>query len=153
MPVVAKDELANYVDKEVGVSDWLEITQDRVNQFAEVTEDRQFIHIDPERAKETVFGGPVAHGFLTLSLLSFFGGQGAGLGVEGTTVRINYGLNKLRFLNPVRVGKKIRARYKFLGFDEKKPGSLLLRHEVTVEIEGEEKPALITESLGMAIVG
>ncbi|GAB1266531.1 MaoC family dehydratase [Aurantivibrio infirmus] len=153
MPVVAKEELTSYIDKEVGVSDWFEITQERVNQFAEVTEDRQFIHVDPERAKDTVFGGPVAHGFLTLSLLSYFGGQGAGLGVEGTTVRINYGLNKLRFLNPVRVGKKIRARYKFLGFEEKKPGNLLLRHEVTVEIEGVEKPALITESLGMAIVG
>lgn len=151
MPIVKKEELNDYVGKEIGVSDWLQITQERVNQFADVTNDHQFIHVDPERAKETQFGGPIAHGFLTLSLLPYFGEQGSGLGVDNVAVRINYGLNKVRFLNPVRVGSRIRARYKFLGFEEKRPGNLLMRHEVTIEIEGEEKPAMIAESLGMVV--
>ncbi|GAB1263044.1 MaoC family dehydratase [Aurantivibrio plasticivorans] len=152
MPAVNKDQIQDYVGKEIGVSDWIEITQDRVNKFADVTEDHQFIHVDPERAKDTQFGGPIAHGFLTLSLLPHFGEQGCALGIEGTKVRINYGLNKVRFLTPVRVGKSIRARYKFLSAEEKRPGQFLLSHEVTVEIEGEEKPAMIAESLGMAVL-
>src|SRR5690606_23513649 len=118
MPLVAKEKLNDYVGKESGVTDWFEITQDRVNRFADVTEDHQFIHVDPERAKETQFGGPIAHGFLTLSMLSYFGAQGAAVGVEGAMVRINYGLNKVRFLTPVRVGSKIRARYKLLSAEE-----------------------------------
>lgn len=152
MPVVAKEKLQDYIGKETGVSDWLTITQERVNQFADVTEDHQFIHVDPERAKETQFGGPIAHGFLTLSLLPHFGEQGCGLGVENVGVRINYGLNKVRFLTPVKVGASIRARYKFLGFEEKRPGQILMSHEVTIEIDGEEKPAMIAESLGMAVI-
>lgn len=152
MPVVAKEQLNDYIGKEVGVTDWLEITQERVNKFADVTEDHQFIHVDPERAKKTQFGGPVAHGFLTLSLLSYFGGQGAAMGLENVAVRINYGLNKLRFLAPVPVGSKIRARYKFLGFEEKRPGQILLSHEVTIEIQGAEKPAMIAEALGMSVL-
>jgi acyl dehydratase len=152
MPVVAKEKLNEYVGKETGVTDWLEITQERVNQFADVTNDHQFIHIDPERARETQFGGPIAHGFLTLSLLPHFGEQGAAMGIENATVRINYGLNKVRFLTPVRVGSKIRARYKFLGFEEKRPGQILLTHEVTIEIQGVEKPAMIAEALGMSVL-
>ncbi|MGI1677116.1 MAG: MaoC family dehydratase [Cellvibrionaceae bacterium] len=152
MPVVAKEKLQDYVGKEIGVSDWLTITQERVNKFADVTEDHQFIHVDPERAKETQFGGPIAHGFLTLSLLPHFGEQGCGLGVENVGVRINYGLNKVRFLAPVKVGSSIRARYKFLGYEEKRPGQILMSHEVTIEIQGEEKPAMIAESLGMAVI-
>lgn len=152
MPIVAKEELNDYVGKEIGVSDWITITQERVNQFADVTEDHQFIHVDPERAKQTQFGGPIAHGFLTLSLLPHFGEQGCGLGLENVAVRINYGLNKVRFLTPVKVGSAIRARYKFLGGEEKKPGQWLLTHEVTIEIQGEEKPAMIAETLGMAVL-
>ncbi|MGQ9426480.1 MaoC family dehydratase [Gilvimarinus sp. F26214L] len=152
MPVVAREKLQDYVGQECGVTDWLEITQERVNRFADVTEDHQFIHVDPERARQTQFGGPIAHGFLTLSLLPHFGEQGAAMGVEDVAVRINYGLNKVRFLNPVPVRSKIRARYKFLGFEEKRPGQLLLSHEVTIEIQGIEKPAMIAEALGMSVL-
>lgn len=152
MPQVDVKDLNQYIGQETGVSEWLEITQERVNQFADVTEDHQFIHVDPERAKQTQFGGPIAHGFLTLSLLPYFGYQGNGLKLNNVAVSINYGLNKVRFLTPVRVGKRIRAHYKFLGYEEKRPGNILLRNEVTVEIEGEEKPALIAESLGMAVL-
>lgn len=152
MPVVAKEQLNDYLGKETGVTDWLEITQERVNRFADVTNDHQFIHVDPERAKETQFGGPIAHGFLTLSLLPHFGEQGAAMGIENAAVRINYGLNKVRFLTPVRVGSKIRARYKFLGYEEKRSGQFLLTHEVTIEIQGVEKPAMIAEALGMSVL-
>ena len=152
MPNVDVKDLDQYIGQETGVSDWLEITQERVNQFADVTEDHQFIHVDPERAKETQFGGPIAHGFLTLSLLPYFGYTGNGLKLNNVAVSINYGLNKLRFLTPVRVGKRIRAHYKFLGYEEKKPGNVLLRNEVTVEIEGVDKPALIAESLSMVVI-
>lgn len=152
MPVVPKEKLNDYVGKETGVTDWLKITQERVNQFADVTEDHQFIHVDPERARETQFGGPIAHGFLTLSLLPHFGEQGAAMGVENVAVRINYGLNKVRFLSPVPVESRIRARYRFLGFEEKRPGQILMSHEVTIEIEGTEKPAMIAEALGMSVL-
>jgi acyl dehydratase len=152
MPNIDVKDLDQYIGQETGVSDWLLIDQERVNKFADVTEDHQFIHVDPERAKDTQFGGPIAHGFLTLSLLPYFGYAGNGLKLNNLAVSINYGLNKVRFLTPVRVGKRIRARYKFLGYDEKRPGNILLRNEVTVEIEGEDKPALIAESLGMAVL-
>lgn len=152
MPIVNVKELDQYLGKECGVTDWLEIDQERVNQFADVTEDRQFIHVDPERAKQTQFGGPIAHGFLTLSLLSYFGEQGGSIGLENVAIRINYGLNKVRFLSPVPVGSKIRARYKFLAYEEKRPGQILLTHEVTVEIQGTDKPAMIAETLGMAVL-
>lgn len=152
MPTVNIKDLDQYLGKESGVTDWLEIDQQRVNQFADVTEDHQFIHVDPERAKQTQFGGPIAHGFLTLSLLPYFGEQGAAVSLENVAVRINYGLNKVRFLSPVRVGSKIRARYKFLAYEEKRPGQILMTHEVTIEIQGTEKPAMIAETLGMAVL-
>lgn len=153
MPTVKVEELEQYIGKETGVSDWLLIDQERVNKFADVTEDHQFIHVDPERAKETQFGGPIAHGYLTLSLLSYFGYTGNGLKLDNVKVSINYGSNKVRFLNPVAVGKRIRAHYKFLGYEEKRPGNILMRNEVTVEIEGVEKPALIAETLAMLVLG
>lgn len=152
MPIVNIEELDQYVGKESGVTDWLEIDQQRVNLFADVTEDHQFIHVDPERAKQTQFGGPIAHGFLTLSLLPHFGEQGASVSLANVAVRINYGLNKVRFLTPVRVGSKIRARYKFLGYEEKRPGQILMTHEVTIEIQGADKPAMIAETLGMVVL-
>lgn len=152
MPTVKLEDLDQYLGKESGVTDWLEIDQQRVDQFADVTKDHQFIHIDPERAKQTQFGGTIAHGFLTLSLLPYFGEQGAAISLEDVAVRINYGLNKVRFLSPVRVGSKIRARYKFLGYEQKRPGQILMRHEVTIEIQGTEKPAMIAETLGMVVL-
>ena len=142
-----------HIGKELGVTPWLEITQERVNQFAEATGDFQFIHVDEERArKESPFGGTIAHGFLTLSLLAMLGQQTDTIRIEGVRVAINYGLDKVRFVNPVRVGKRIRARFELLSVDEKNPGQFLLKQKVTVEIEGEDKPAMIAEWLGMSVL-
>jgi len=149
---VSLDEAKRSVGQEVGISPWLEITQARVNQFAEASGDFQFIHIDPERAKaETSFGGPIAHGFLTLSLLSMLSAQSTTIKIEGCSVMINYGLDKVRFMNPVRVGARIRARFTLESAEEKSPGHYLLKHKATVDIEGENKPAMIAEWLGMSV--
>ena len=149
--VVKPQELDNYVGKEIGVSEWQEITQTQVNQFADATSDHQFIHIDPEAAAKTPFGGTIAHGFLTLSMLSAMAMSGAGIVVENTTMGINYGFNKVRFLTPVRVGKRIRARSTLTCANEKKPGHFLFTQSVVVEIEGESKPAMMADWLTMVI--
>ncbi len=151
--VINASQLQNYVGKEVGVTDWIEVDQDRINQFADATGDHQYIHIDPERAAQTPFGGTIAHGFLTLSLLSMLSSMGGGIKLENTVMGINYGLDKVRFLNPVRSGSKIRARFVLESAEEKKPGHFLMKHKVTVEIDGVDKPALIAEWLGMTVVG
>lgn len=143
-PVEFKD-LAGLVGQEVGVSDWVEITQDRVNLFAEATGDHQWIHVDVERANREM-GGPIAHGYLTLSLIPFLS---AGLlPVKGVTRGINYGSDKVRFVNMVKVGKKVRLRQKLLGV-EPKAGGVQIRNECTIEIEGETKPACIAETLSL----
>lgn len=152
MPLVKREELDSFVGKEAGVSDWLEITQERVNQFADATGDHQFIHVDPEKAAKTPFGGPIAHGFLTLSLLPYFAGQGHTVRPENVVMGINYGLDKVRFLTPVKVGAKLRGRYTFTGYEEKGPGRILLKHTVVMEIEGEDKPAMIADSLAMVVL-
>jgi len=152
MKTIKAADLQATVGTDLGVSDWIVIEQDRVNQFADVTEDHQFIHVNPEMAKMTPFGGPIAHGFLTLSLLSKFSEQG-GLVIEGVKMGVNYGFEKVRFLAPVKVGKKVRGHFKLKAADEKRAGQYLLTYEVTVEIEGEEKPALIADWLGMQFVG
>jgi acyl dehydratase len=146
------DQLEDFIGKEVGVSDWMVIDQDRINKFAEATGDHQYIHVDPERAAQTPFGCTIAHGFLTMSLLVKLGYQ-AGTKIENTAMVINYGLDKLRFINPVKVNSKIRARFELATVQQKKPDQYLLKHVVTIEIEGEEKPALIAEWLGMSIIG
>jgi len=144
---------AEWVGREVGLSDWIEISQQQVDQFANTTGDQQFIHIDPARAAaETPFGGTIAHGFLTLSLLSQLGADAAMLRFDNTRMMINYGLDRVRFINPVRVGARIRARFELLSAEQKSPGQMLLKHRATVEIEGEEKPAMIAEWLGMAVL-
>lgn len=143
-PVEFKD-LPGLVGQETGVSDWLEITQDRVNQFAEATGDHQWIHVDVERATREI-GGPIAHGYLTLSLLPFLS-QGL-LPVKGVSRGINYGSDKVRFMNMVRVGKRVRLRQTLAGV-EPKAGGMLIKNEITVEIEGEEKPALRAETLSL----
>lgn len=146
-------EAQAFVGQEVGMTPWFEMTQTRVNQFAEATGDFQFIHIDSARARaETAFGGTIAHGFLTLSLLSMLASQTGTIKIKGSTVAINYGLDKVRFLNPVKVGKRIRARFELLSAVEKNPNCFLLKHKATVEIEGESKPAMIAEWLGMAMI-
>jgi acyl dehydratase len=146
------DQLPQYIGKEVGVSEWRTVDQARINQFAEATGDHQYIHVDPERAAATPFGSTIAHGFLTMSLMVLMGYEGS-TKLENTVMGINYGFDKLRFINPVKVDSRIRGRFRLLSAEEKKPGHYLLKHEVSVEIEGEEKPALIAEWLGMTVVG
>lgn len=146
------NQLQDYIGKEVGLTDWVEVDQERINQFADATGDHQYIHLDAERAVQTPFGTTIAHGFLTLSLLSMLSSMGGGLKLENTVMGINYGLDKVRFLNPVKSGAKIRARFTLASAEEKKPGNYLLKHSVTVEIDGEEKPALIADWLGMTVV-
>lgn len=141
MPTATLDEIRSRVGEEVGVSGWIEVGQDRITQFADATEDRQFIHVDAEAAARTPFGGTIAHGFLTLSLLSRMGPD-AIIVPENVKMVINYGLDRVRFLAPVRSGKRVRGRFILDSIEEKAPGQILLRHLVTVEIEGEEKPAL-----------
>ena len=150
--VIDPSRLADYIGREVGITDWFEIDQERINRFAEATEDYQYIHVDPDRAAQTPFGSTIAHGFLTLSLLSRFSNDNGGIKLKDAVMSINYGLDKVRFISPVRVGKRIRARFTLLEATEKQPGRYLLKHKVTVEIDGEEKPALIAEWLGMTIV-
>jgi len=150
--VINPAELEDYIGKEVGVTDWLEIDQDRINKFAEATGDFQYIHIDQERAAQTPFGGTIAHGFLTLSLLSKLSSSGGGIKLKDAVMGINYGLDKVRFINPVKAGKNVRARFTLMEANEKKPRHFLMKHKVTVEIEGEEKPALIAEWLGMTVI-
>jgi acyl dehydratase len=144
-------ELASLIGQEVGVSRWIEIDQARIDAFAKITEDEQFIHVDPEAAKATPFGGTIAHGFLTLSLASAMS-YDAVTPLEGVVMGVNYGFDKLRFLAPVPAGSKVRGRFRLLSADDKGGGRWLLKHELTVEIEGSEKPALIAEWLGMQMV-
>ena len=136
------EELKALVGQDLGHSSWLEVTQERVNTFADATGDHQWIHVDVERAKAGPFGGPIAHGYLTLSLIPFLG---AGmLPVKGVTRGINYGSDKVRFINMVRVGKRVRMRQKLIGA-EPKAGGMQIKNECTIEIEGEAKPACIAE--------
>ena len=148
---ISTTELQDSVGQEVGVSDWILIDQARINAFADCTEDHQFIHVDPEAAAKTPFGGTIAHGFLTLSLMSQMSYQAAPV-LEGVAMGVNYGFDKLRFLQPVRAGSKVRGRFKLLSAEDKGGGRWLIKHEVTVEIEGSDKPALIAEWLGMQFV-
>jgi acyl dehydratase len=148
MPIASLDEIRARVGSEVGVSSWLTVDQARIDAFAEATDDHQFIHVDPAAAARTPFGGTIAHGFLTLSLLSRMAAD-AMLIPEGVKMSINYGFDRIRFLAPVRSGKRVRGRFTLDSVEEKAPGQWLLRHTVTVEIEGEDKPALNAVWLGL----
>jgi acyl dehydratase len=141
MAVASLDEIRSRIGGEIGCSSWMSVDQDRITAFAEATEDKQFIHVDPDMAAKTPFGGTIAHGFLTLSLLSRMAAE-VMLIPDSTQMVVNYGLDRVRFLAPVRSGKRIRGRFTLDGVDEKAPGQILLRHLVTVEIEGEDRPAL-----------
>jgi acyl dehydratase len=145
-------DLQSLIGQEVGVSKWFEVDQARIDAFAKITEDEQFIHVDPEAARATPFGGTIAHGFLTLSLASAMS-YDAVKPLQGVVMGVNYGFDKLRFLAPVPAGSRVRGRFKLLAADDKGGGRWLLKHELTVEIEGAEKPALIAEWLGMQVVG
>jgi len=146
--LMSVEEMKKNIGQEMGVSDWIQIDQERINKFADCTEDHQFIHVDEEAAKNGPFGATIAHGYLTLSLLSYFGAQTALL-PEGLKMAINYGLNKVRFLAPVKVNSRIRNRAVLKNVEEKDGGRVLVTTENTVEIEGEDKPAMVAESLAM----
>jgi len=150
--VIEPSELDNYIGREVGVTDWFQIDQQRINKFAEATEDFQFIHVDPDRAADTPFGTTIAHGFLTLSLLSRFSNDNGGIKLKNAVMGINYGLDKVRFINPVPVDSRVRARFTLVEASEKQSGRFLLKHRVIVEIEGQDKPALIADWLGMSVL-
>ena len=148
MPIATLDEIRAKVGHPIGSSDWIEVTQDRIDAFAETTEDRQVIHVDPALAAQTPFGGTIAHGFLSLSLLSRMAADVMQV-PDTTRMAVNYGLDRVRFIAPVRAGKRVRGHFTLAAADDKAPGQLLLRHNVTVEIEGEPKPALTAEWLGL----
>jgi acyl dehydratase len=148
-PPISFDAYQAMVGKEIGLSSWHLIDQPRIDTYADVIEDHQFIHVDPERAKkETAFGTTIAHGFLTMSLLSIMSYEVMPV-IAGTTMGVNYGFDKLRFISPVRSGKRVRGRFVLAEAKLRKPNELQSRTNVTVEIEGEDKPALVAEWLGL----
>jgi acyl dehydratase len=150
------EELKSLIGEEMGVGNWVEITQDQVNAFADLTGDHQYIHVDPERARKTMFGGTIAHGYLTLSLLPLLGRERDGVRVNlGGRLAVNYGLNRVRFPGPVPVGKRVRLRTKLLNAEEINPGAgpdgkpqaIQLTYQQTVEVEGAERPGMVAETL------
>ncbi len=153
MKAVDAASLQEYVGQTMGASEWFQIDQDRINAFADTTLDHQFIHVDPEKAKATPFGGTIAHGFLTLSLLPYLQSQMEELVIPaGLKMGMNYGFDKIRFLAPVKTGSKVRATATLKEVTEKNPGQFLFSAEYTIEIEGESKPALIADWLLMYFV-
>jgi len=148
MPILTRDNLRQRVGQSIGTSSWVEVPQSRIDAFADCTEDRQWIHIDVDRAKrESPFGAPIAHGFLTLSLLPITSYELLG-GLQPTK-SVNYGLDKLRFMSQVAAGSRVRNHIKLLAAEPREDGWTLLRTENTVEIEGQPKPALVAVSLGL----
>ncbi|MBS0505050.1 MAG: MaoC family dehydratase [Proteobacteria bacterium] len=145
MPTVTTDELKTRIGQSLGTSDWLTVDQAMIDKFADATGDHQFIHVDPEKAKLTPFGGTIAHGFLSLSLFPVLTEMTDMPRAAGIKMGVNYGGNKTRFLAPVRSGKRVRGHFKMLELDEKRPGQWQQTIEYTLEIEGEDKPALIAE--------
>lgn len=148
MPIYNSVSIADVVDSEVGVSDWVTVIQDMVDQFAALTGDPVEIHTNVELAKQTPFGGTIAHGLLILSML---GGSctAAEVLMDGITMGLNYGFNKVRFMSPVKTGSRIRGRFFLRSMEQQSPGKWLSTMDVTIEIEGHEKPALIAEWLGV----
>lgn len=145
-------ELAAKVGENIGTSEWAEMSQERINTFADATGDHQFIHVDPDKAKMTPFGGTIAHGFLTLSMIPYLSWNSSLPEIDGVKMLVNYGGNKTRFLSPVKSGKRIRGHWKLVEMLEKRPGQWQQTVEVTIEIEGEDKPALICEWITMIFV-
>jgi acyl dehydratase len=149
---ISAAELAAKTGEVIGVSEWLMVDQEMINKFADATGDHQFIHVNEEMAKMTPFGGTIAHGFLTLSLFPVLSAKSDCPKIDGVKMGVNYGGNKVRFLAPVRSGKNIRAHFKLLELVEKRPGQWQQTLEFTVEIEGEEKPALIAEWISQIFI-
>lgn len=142
--MAAIEKVRELIGQELGVGDWQEVTQEQINLFADATGDHQWIHVDPERAKQGPFGETIAHGYLTLSLIPALGG--GGLPVEGAKMGINYGLDRVRFITPVPAGSKVRARRKLVDATEGE-GFIQLKTEVTIEVDGKDKPACVAETL------
>lgn len=151
MPFVPVTELAHYVGKELGCSEWMTIDQERINLFAEATGDFQFIHVDPAKAAQTPFGGTIAHGFLSLSLIPKLM-EGLLVLPEGLKMVVNYGLDSVRFVQPVKVDSRVRLKVELSDVTEKKPGQWLLKVIATLEIEGDEKPAFVAEPLSLCFI-
>lgn len=152
MATITVQEMAGRIGTET-VSDWIEVSQEIIDKFADATGDHQFIHVNPEMAKLTPFGCTIAHGFLTLSLMPALAAKVADAPqIQGVKMAVNYGGNKVRFLQPVRSGKRVRGRFKLIEFAEKRPGQWQQTNEFTVEIEGEEKPAMIAEWISQIFV-
>ena len=149
MQSIPKNEMIKAVGMKLGPSEWLEVSQQRINEFANCTDDHQFIHVDEEKAKETPFGGTIAHGFLTLSLLAKFSEEIA-ITPENTVMGMNYGFDKIRFLAPVRSGKRVRMVGEVLNVDRKDENRFLTKISATIEIEAEDTPALVGEFLLMS---
>ena len=150
--LVEPSEVMAMVGTKLPPGEWVTVDQDRINVFADCTEDHQFIHIDEAAAAQTPFGGTIAHGFLTLSLLTKMS-EGSGIALKGIVMGLNYGCDKVRFLNPVRAGKRVRAHSEVMSVDQKDANRFLIKSAVTVEIEGEETPAVYAEWLSMQIIG
>ncbi|QNQ07578.1 MaoC family dehydratase [Sphingomonas alpina] len=152
MTTISVQEMAGRIGTE-SVSDWVEVSQEMIDKFADATGDHQFIHVNPEMAKLTPFGGTIAHGFLTLSLMPLLSSKIIDpVSIEGVKMGVNYGGNKVRFLTPVRSGKRVRGRFKLIEFAEKRPGQWQQTNEFSVEIEGEDKPAMIAEWISQIFV-
>ncbi|KAA0986671.1 MULTISPECIES: MaoC family dehydratase [Pseudomonas] len=151
MPYVPVAELKDYVGKELGRSEWLTIDQERINLFAEATGDYQFIHVDPVKAAQTPFGSTIAHGFLSLSLIPKLM-EDILILPEGAKMVVNYGLDTVRFIQPVKVNSRVRLKVDMNEVIEKKPGQWLLKATATLEIEGSDKPAYIAEPLSLCFV-
>lgn len=151
MDTISVEEMAASIGNE-RVSDWVEVSQEMIDKFADATGDHQFIHVNPQMAAMTPFGGTIAHGFLSLSLMPMLAAKTNTPGITGAKMGVNYGGNKVRFLTPVRSGKRVRGKFKLLSFTERKPGVWEQVNEYTLEIEGEAKPALIAEWIALVYV-
>lgn len=151
MSVVPLDQMHTYIGTETGRSDWFTIDQDRIDRFADVTEDRQWIHVDPEAAAEGPFGTTIAHGFLTLSLVSYLS-AGTTIAPSGAMMMINYGSDRVRFLNPVTVGSRIRLISTLKDVSDRGGGQILITSSTVIEIEDEEKPAMVADLLTLAVM-
>lgn len=147
---VPREALRDYIGRELEPSDWLTIDQERISAFADATLDHQFIHVDAAKAAKTPFGKTIAHGYLTMSLISWFAAQ-CGVRPDKTIMAINYGSDKVRFLQPVKVDSRIRARAVLQEVEERDHGQTLLKTRFTIEIEGEEKPAMVADILSLFI--
>lgn len=145
--------IAEFVGRPLGITEWVVVDQKRIDQFADCTDDHQWIHVDVERAaRESAFSSTVAHGYLTLALLARFTYE-VGLVPADTGQAVNYGLDRVRFMTPVRAGARIRDRVTLLTAEEKGPGRVLIKAQHTIEIEGEDKPAMVAEALAMLVAG